>query len=525
MKNIFKYLIAGAALASLTTACSDQLETSPTTAVSGTTMTQSNDAAMIALNGIYRSMYTSGWSTTGNTHQCFGISAYNLCSDVMGDDNIMHAQGSGWFFFDAAYNVKARYTSSAWRSYDLWYAGFTWIANANYLIAMDTEEEITDVDRLYILGQAYGVRAYSYWMLAQYFSRTYKGHESDPCVPLYNEPTTASTTGQPRATNEQVYAQMAADAAKAVDYLSRSQNTTLEQDKSFITYPVALGLQARIALTMEDWNTAATAAETAINLGQHSIQPVSASAFKANTANFINTYSSPNVMWGANIIADQSGIYASLYAHMDVDAGMYAGYDRAVKKINPDTYALMSASDSRRCWWDPNDANVPYTQHKFNFSDMQSYLGDYIWMRIEEMYLIAAEAECMKGNEGQAKQYLNTLVQTRDASYDCSNKTGTSLGALTSDRTGSLREAIIDQRRIELWGEYGRLYDIRRLRQGFKRTSSQGWPSGLLIPKVATNDPESYAWVLTIPKAEFDGNENMDEKKDQNPTGDYPAAQ
>jgi len=67
--------------------------------------------------------------------------------------------------------------------------------------------------------------------------------------------------------------------------------------------------------------------------------------------------------------------------------------------------------------------------------------------------------------------------------------------------------------------------DIRRLRQGFKRTSSQGWPSGLLIPKVATNDPESYAWVLTIPKAEFDGNENMDEKKDQNPTGDYPAAQ
>ena len=27
-------------------------------------------------------------------------------------------------------------------------------------------------------------------------------------------------------------------------------------------------------------------------------------------------------------------------------------------------------------------------------------------------------------------------------------------------------------------------------------------------------------WVLTIPKAEFDGNENMDADKDQNPTGD-----
>lgn len=521
MKNVFKYLVIGAALTTLTTACSDQLETSPTTSVSGTTMTQSNDAAMIALNGIYRSMYTSGWSTTGNAHQCFGISAYNLCADVMGDDNIMAAQGSGWFWFDAAYNVKARYTSSAWRSYDLWYAGFTWIANANYLIAMDTDAETTDLDRLYILGQAYGVRAYSYWLLAQYFARTYKGHESDPCVPIYNEPTTAKTTGQPRATNEQVYSQMKADIAKAVLYLEKSQTTTMEKDNSFITYPVALGLQARIALTMEDWDIAAQAAEAAINLKQHTIQPVQAANFKANASNFINTYNAGNVMWGASIITDQSGIYASLYAHMDAVANMYAGYSRAPKKINADTYNLMGEGDSRRCWWNPNDENNPYQQEKFHFSDIQNYLGDYVWMRIEEMYLIAAEAECMKGNDGAAQQYLNTLVKTRDASYDCT-KTGTSLGKLTSDRTGSLREAIIDQRRIELWGEFGRLYDIRRLHQGFRRTTEQGWPNGLLLDTKATDDPESYTWVLTIPKAEFDGNVNMDEAKDQNPSGDYP---
>ena len=95
---------------------------------------------------------------------------------------------------------------------------------------------------------------------------------------------------------------------------------------------------------------------------------------------------------------------------------------------------------------------------------------------------------------------------------------------LTTDRTGSLREAIIDQRRIERWGEYGRIYDIRRLKQGFKRTVAQGWPNdpSILLNTVHTEDPESYAWVLTIPQAEFDGNENMDAKKDQNPTGDYP---
>ena len=66
MKKIFKYMTMAAAALTLTTACSeDQLTTAPTTSVTGDVMTQDNEKAMIALNGIYRSMYTSGWSTPG----------------------------------------------------------------------------------------------------------------------------------------------------------------------------------------------------------------------------------------------------------------------------------------------------------------------------------------------------------------------------------------------------------------------------------------------------------------------------
>ena len=35
-----------------------------------------------------------------------------------------------------------------------------------------------------------------------------------------------------------------------------------------------------------------------------------------------------------------------------------------------------------------------------------------------------------------------------------------------------------------------------------------------------SDDPECYMWVLTIPKKEFDGNENMSEDTDQNPIED-----
>ena len=530
MKSL-KYLFYGVAALTLTASCAEeQLETLPTTHVSGALMTESSDAAMISMNGLYRSMYTSGWSTTGNTHQCFGISAYNLMADVMGDDHIMSKQGQGWFWFDAIYNVKGRYASSSWRSYDVWYAYYTYIANVNYLIAMDNESlDKNDIDMLYVLGQAYAVRAYSYFMLAQTFARTYKGHESDPCLPIYTEPTNASTAGQPRATVQQVYDLINADITKAVDYLEKSQNTSLDtDDKSYITYPVALGIQARIAMTQDDWATMAAAAEKVINMGAYTIQPVQAANFAINKQNFINTVSMGNVMWGSSIIADQVGMYASLYAHMDFEADLYAGPSRASKQINKDTYALMGRNDSRRCWWDPtNESNGDggYQQEKFHFSDLATWLGDYVYMRVEEMYLMAAEAECMLGNEAKAREYLNKLVQTRDPQYDCSALTGTAMGKLTTDRTGSLREAIIDQRRIELWGEYGRIYDIRRLHQGFVRTTAQGWPANanILMPssRVHSDDPECYAWVLTIPQAEFDGNENMDDVKDQNPVGDY----
>ena len=135
------------------------------------------------------------------------------------------------------------------------------------------------------------------------------------------------------------------------------------------------------------------------------------------------------------------------------------------------------------------------------------------------MYITAAEAEARLGNESEAIKYLTEYMKYRDASYKC-EKSGLALGITTDEWTGSLLEEIIIQRRIELWGEFGRVYDIRRLKQGFRRTSAMGWPDEALLANRPTDDPENYMWVLTIPQAEFDGNANMTLEKDQNPTGD-----
>lgn len=504
MRKIFTYLTIGIAALSVLVSCNKEiLETSPTTSMSGTSLMANGKAALVPLNGIYRSMYTAGWSTTGNTHQCFGISAYNLNADVMGDDHIMQAAGSGWFWYDATYDVKDMFTRSTWRPYDLWYAYYTWIANANYILAAEETMEGTADEVNYVIGQAYAIRAYSYFMLAQTYARTYKGHESDPCCPIYTEPTDPKTEGKPRSTVQQVYDQITSDITKAVTKLAGIP----QQDKTHMSEAVALGIQARIALVMEDWTTAKTAAHAAITASGCSI--LAPSAFKG-----VNDVTKSNVMWGAGIIADQVGMYASFFSHMDYDANKYGA--SAPKAINKDLYAMLPASDARTAWWDP--ANK-YIQKKFAFSDIKTWMGDYIWMRVEEMYLTAAEAECMLGEEPDAIKDLEDVVKTRNAAYSCT-KTGTAMGALTSDYTGSLREEIINQRRIELWGEFGRIYDIRRLRQGFRRTAAQGWPSTALLSTRPTDNPESYMWVMTIPQAEFDGNVNMSLETDQNPLDD-----
>lgn len=194
----------------------------------------------------------------------------------------------------------------------------------------------------------------------------------------------------------------------------------------------------------------------------------------------------------------------------------------------------MSATDARRAWWLGNFDNakyaasgeaIRYCQVKFKFKG-DSWLGDYIYMRAEEMLLTAAEAYCQQGNDAQARVYLNRLMANRDSAYTGSSKSGKELGTLSAGSdgagtTGSLLEEILIQRRIELWGEYGRLFDIKRLGQGFKRTKvdeadNPDFDPASLIPSRNTQTPGTFAWILLLPQKELDGNPNIV----QNPLGD-----
>ncbi len=76
-------------------------------------------------------------------------------------------------------------------------------------------------------------------------------------------------------------------------------------------------------------------------------------------------------------------------------------------------------------------------------------------------------------------------------------------------------DEIFFQRRVELWSESPRLFDIQRRGLAFNRAWSGNNHTNTCVDY--TSKPGSANFILWIPQAEFDGNENMDGDKDQNP--------
>ncbi|WP_372653360.1 RagB/SusD family nutrient uptake outer membrane protein [Draconibacterium sp.] len=508
-------------------ACQDELDTNPTDSTSGDVLFSDVQKANVALNGIYRAMYVADeWSANWADEE-FGVTAFLLTYDLMGEDMVQNEGGSGWFWFDYMYNVKSDYTHKSGRPYSVWFFYYTVISNANSIIA--SEENLTGApsEISSLIGQAYALRAYAYFSLIRFYQQTYVGNENAPGVPIYTEPTTNASEGSPRGTVADVYTQIDADLQQALTLLDPDVAAP-RIHPSHIDYYVANGLKAQVALEKQDWPTAESAATMAMSGGTTMLSRENlANGFGFNDAN------SGTVLWGLQIISEHISDTQSLFGHMDASTSSYA--ENARKCVSSWLYNQMADTDVRKqMWWNgPLAENAPlgtqlsYNQFKFRFSDPTNALGDYILMRHEEMMLIKAEALCMQNRFGEARTILTELMEERDPNYDISGLTDASTLTIndangpTTPLGGSstLLDEIILQRRIELWGEVGRILDIKRLKTGFSRDFEGSNHTQKLLSR-NTLDPEYPDFVMSIPQSEFDGNKNMDEVSDQNPWAD-----
>ena len=537
----FRFLLPSLCLAALSS-CSGMLETSPSTDVDKNLILGDADAIEVAMNGVYSTMYNRIDFVTANAHQCFGNLAVTLAADLMGEDMVQTAEGPGWFWKDYSYETRERYTSKIQRCYFTWTYFYQIINNVNYILSAGLTAAGDKAKLSYLMAQAYAVRAFSYFMLIQSNQQTYKGHETLPGVPVYTEPTLSSSKGKGRGTVQDVYDQILDDLDQAMVYYEISG--LKQSDISEMDYYAANMLKARVALVMNDWKTAAEAADIVLEKpGKTLLSRADAAvvkgqyddATKAWTTGStpFNSVSSSSVIWGANVLSDQSTVYASFFSQMDACTDIYYAAETP-KCISNWLYAQIPDSDVRKGWWNGDigvpaskwkyGANINYNQHKFQWKEQKSYLGDYIFMRLEEAVLIKAEALCRLKEYKDARAALCELGSRRDPGYAArvSRLEGDEQTFSSTGVVKTLLDEILLQRRIELWGETGRIFDILRLGKGWTRNWTVGGEksnhTNILskYSEYAAFPADYIECILMIPQTEIDNNPNISDE-DQNP--------
>jgi starch-binding outer membrane protein, SusD/RagB family len=464
----------------------DFLDTYPTTSVAAADALLSTKNAYAALNGIHRVMYTQ-YDAQGQA----GEGSINLFRDYMGEDIVFPlANGSAghitWMQWNNHRNVNAGDMRFVYRFY------YRLISNANILINGIDGVPGLDADKKIIKGQALTYRAWSYFQLIQLWGERYNATtipNSQPGVPLLLQNT---LDGQPRASVEDVYKQINLDLGEA-DLLLTGYVRGGSAAKSNFSANVVKGIKARVALTQQNWDVAATnaiAARAGFTLMS-----------KAEYLTGFNNISNSEWMWGSRQIDDHNTFFFSYFAYIS------ANFNSTVlrtqpRAMNANLFNSIPDTDNRKKCWDltgatvpvpPGGAKVAYQNKKFLAQSSSASMGDVPYMRAAEMYLIEAEARARQGQDAAAQTALFTLLSNRDAGYVQSTSTGQ-----------TLIDEIMWNRRVEFWGEGFRFTDLKRTNQPMSRVGIPNHLQALIL--VNTIPAGDKQWQFLFPQDEINAN-------------------
>lgn len=486
MKLKYHILLASLASTMMLASCKKEfLETAPTTQVDAGSVLTTIDNARASLNGIHRSMFIR-YNNQGE----FGFGTVMLYNEVLGEDYVFTGQANGWFLSFHRWidhrNVNSGNAEFPWRFF------YRIIANANVLInGVDNIPGALQADKNNIKGQALAYRAWAYSNLVQLYGIRFdrNGQNNNLGVPLV---LTSSTEPKPRATVAEVYTQINKDLDDAEALL-----TTARPDKSNLNINVVRGLQARVALTQQDWARAASKAAAA----RAGFSLMSAAQQTEGYSNWDN----PEWMWGSRQIDDQTEFFTAYLAYISYNFNS-TNIRGNPKRINSATYNTMAANDVRRALWVPNPTAAnsvtppggvrsSHMNQKFKAKDFANSTGDIPNMRVAEMFLIEAEALARAGQEAQSKTVFTTFMQNRVPGY------------VTSTATGQAYiDEIMNSRRVELWGEGFRFLDLKRLNLPLDRNGANHNQALAVIMNVPAG---SNDWQYVIPQSEINANKLM----------------
>lgn len=452
------------------------LHTEPTETVSTPTIEQK-------VNGMYTNMIrTRTGGTTG--HDDFGQKGFDIYMDLLSSDVGLSRSIYGWYRSIANFTGPVNYANN--NNYIPWRYYYRMIYSANDIINdLGGEEGVLDTaEKKEFMGQARAMRAYSYFVLMQLYTKEFSA--SAKGIPLV---TSIKQETFPTVSQDKVYALIESDLLASENLLegfNRSQKAKINQD-------VARGFLAYAYAAMQQPEKAATYAAKVVNSGY----PLTTKA--ALTGGF-NAVSTPSWMWGIDITTDMGLDLVSWWGQMDMYTYSYA-YVGDYKTIDENIRLKIREDDVRKnqfvkytvsagSYW--IGMNKFYNEKK-ELGGQRNIESDYIYMRVDEFYLLLAESYAKSGKEALAKETLKTLLKDRI----------TNLSYLDALSGSALLEEIDFQTRLELYGEGKSYFAMKRN----KRTITRGTNHLYFAGKVYKSTDEGL--TLSVPQQEVINNPNL----------------
>ena len=443
-------------------------------------------------------------------------------TELLGDmyPGISDNVGYDWY---RRYNTVQNIDETTDYSFIPWFTLYKFIKSANDVIGVVDLETATPAQKVYA-GMAYACRAYEYYLLTVFYEPVENIYTDVSAVkgltvPFVLESTTAEQAkNNPRVPHDEMIAFILSDLDKAEECLADYESSSRLTPSLAVVY----GLKAKVYLLNGDYANAAKYARMGIDEATNNMKakPMTQAELQDEKSAF--SKATAGWLWYVHYDAENMGNLCNYVGWMSCEADW--GYASLTQpSIDKSLYDHIGESDYRKAWFlnpkkydyydyktsrgkDWVDAAPNYASIKFRCldGDYKTYsvggASDVAVMRIEELYLI--EAEAVGASEGVAAGVakLNSFMKTyRDKSY---NYTGSDLRAFQLE--------VLTQMRIEGWGEGWAFPSAKRLQpdviQNYEGTNA---PTDDFKVNCKGIKP---TWTLVIPQTEVQSNIALEEK-------------
>jgi len=485
MKTYIKMLLI-LSLLGMTYSCKDFLDVEPTNAVDSDKAIRTANDAQIVINGIQRQMTNSDYY--GRNFIIYG--------DAKGGDMTLFSQGRG---LDAFYTFNHSPQSNSFSSF--WTSIYNIIYQANNLLEniATLEKEGTLENFAVAKSEALTIRALAYFDLVKLYGKSYTDDKNAWGVP--NITNTVDYNSKPaRSKVEENFTQIVKDLKDAEAGLPKTKRD------GYINYYTNKAIQARVYLTMADYDSALKAAEEVIESGVYTLyanaQWTTSWQSQFGSESIYELVIEPNQ---GDLARASLGFYLMRRAHQTGALGNFLASTPFLNALDAD------ASDVRKGVMARDESSATRMGSCYKYLGSTTFSGDkgssnftavnIKVIRLSEVYLIAAEAalKTTTPNKTKAADYLQAI-----------HRRSPNLPVITAANV--TEDLILAEKSKELFGEGIRYFDLLRLNKTIHFDDAF---AGISVPRAASINRSFYRTILPISQDEINANPQIEAQ--QNP--------